>query len=176
MRQDYIYLIRRFKEDSMLQELRTEIEKERERQKKLLTKKDQLDRQVKTLLEDSVTLLKARMCELDIEVSAPSQLLAKAKEIVLRHKELQARSSSLDRDVAFFEEQQRNLILVRQQHQVHTDNLCRFRVITLSKRLLYRDKETRSNIVLMGAHRDYLRRKSAFDIDPFIWYDCTVFA
>ncbi|XP_022699134.1 histone-lysine N-methyltransferase, H3 lysine-79 specific-like isoform X2 [Varroa jacobsoni] len=120
MRQDYIYLIRRFKEDSMLQELRTEIEKERERQKKLLTKKDQLDRQVKTLLEDSVTLLKARMCELDIEVSAPSQLLAKAKEIVLRHKELQARSSSLDRDVAFFEEQQRNLILVRQQHQMMT--------------------------------------------------------
>jgi hypothetical protein len=46
-----------------------------------------------------VALLKARMSELGINASSPGDLLAKAKEIVLRHKELQAKASKLQAQV-----------------------------------------------------------------------------
>lgn len=59
----------------------------------------QLEKQIKLLIDDSVALLKARMSELGINASSPVDLLAKAKEIVLRHKELQAKASKLQAQV-----------------------------------------------------------------------------
>lgn len=55
----------------------------------------QLEKQINVLIDDSVALLKARMSELGINASTPQDLLAKAKEIVLRHKELQAKANKL---------------------------------------------------------------------------------
>lgn len=55
----------------------------------------QLEKQIKVLIDDSVSLLKARMNELGINANSPGDLLAKAKEIVCRHKELQAKASKL---------------------------------------------------------------------------------
>lgn len=55
----------------------------------------QLEKQIKVLIDDSVSLLKARMNELGINANSPGDLLAKAKEIVCRHKDLQAKASKL---------------------------------------------------------------------------------
>lgn len=61
----------------------------------------QLEKQIKVLIEDSVTLLKTRMGELGIIASSPTDLLSKAKEIVMKHKDLQARASRLQAEVHF---------------------------------------------------------------------------
>jgi len=60
----------------------------------------QLEKQIKVLIDDSVVLLKARMTELDINATSPGDLLVKAKEIVLRHKDLQAKASKLQSQVS----------------------------------------------------------------------------
>lgn len=70
-----------------------------ERNQKLMCRAAQLEKQIKVLIDDSVALLKARMNELGINASCPSDLLSKAKEIVMRHKELQAQATKLQHTV-----------------------------------------------------------------------------
>jgi H3 lysine-79-specific histone-lysine N-methyltransferase len=86
-----------------------------ERNQKLKSRAAQLEKQIKVLIDDSVALLKARMSELGINASSPGDLLAKAKEIVLRHKELQAKASKLQAQVylssVFFSDGLLNLFL-----------------------------------------------------------------
>lgn len=77
----------------------------------------QLEKQIKVLIDDSVALLKARMNELGINATSPVDLLAKAKEIVCRHKELQAKASKLQIQVVNLEQEQNSLILQR-QHEI----------------------------------------------------------
>lgn len=62
----------------------------------------QLDKQINVLISDSVALLKARMSELGIHANNTVDLLAKAKEIVGRHKELQSKASKLQAQVIVF--------------------------------------------------------------------------
>lgn len=62
----------------------------------------QLDKQINVLISDSVALLKARMSELGIHANNTVDLLAKAKEIVGRHKELQSKASKLQAQVHYF--------------------------------------------------------------------------
>uniref|UniRef100_T1JLG7 Histone-lysine N-methyltransferase, H3 lysine-79 specific n=1 Tax=Strigamia maritima TaxID=126957 RepID=T1JLG7_STRMM len=81
------------------QDLKNQIEKEREKNSKLVNRVAQLEKQIKTLVDDSVELLKVRMTELGIHATTPADLLTKAKEIVLRHKELQAKATSLENQV-----------------------------------------------------------------------------
>lgn len=52
------------------------------------------------MINDSVALLKARMSELGIHANNTVDLLAKAKEIVGRHKELQSKASKLQAQVS----------------------------------------------------------------------------
>lgn len=60
----------------------------------------QLEKQIKVLIDDSVALLKTRMTELGINATSPTDLLSKAKEIVLRHKDLQAKVTKLQAQVS----------------------------------------------------------------------------
>lgn len=62
----------------------------------------QLDKQIKVLIDDSVALLKTRMAELGISATCPSDLLSRAKEIVLRHKQLQAKVAKLQTQVTYW--------------------------------------------------------------------------
>lgn len=71
----------------------------KERNQKLQSRAAQLEKQIKVLIDDSVALLKTRMTELGINASCPTDLLSKAKEIVLRHKELQAKVTKLQAQV-----------------------------------------------------------------------------
>lgn len=70
-----------------------------ERNQKLKSRASQLDKQISVLISDSVALLKARMSELGIHASNTVDLLAKAKEIVGRHKQLQSKASRLQAQV-----------------------------------------------------------------------------
>ncbi|CAH1970031.1 unnamed protein product [Acanthoscelides obtectus] len=92
----------------------SQIEEEKEKNKKLKSRAAQLEKQIKVLIDDSVALLKARMSELGINATSPVDLLAKAKEIVCRHKELQAKASKLQGQVASLEAEKDNLVLQRQ--------------------------------------------------------------
>lgn len=69
---------------------------------KLKSRAAQLEKQIKVLIDDSVVLLKARMTELDINATSPVDLLAKAKEIVMRHKDLQSKAARLQTQVNYF--------------------------------------------------------------------------
>lgn len=92
-----------------------DLTKERERNSKLQSRAAQLEKQIKVLIDDSVALLKARMTELGINATSPGDLLAKAKEIVLRHKQLQAKASKLQAQVSTIENEQTRLTAIRHQ-------------------------------------------------------------
>lgn len=93
----------------------TDILKEKERNSRLQSRAAQLEKQIRVLIDDSVALLKARMTELGINATSPGDLLAKAKEIVLRHKQLQAKASKLQAQVASMETEQTRLTALRHQ-------------------------------------------------------------
>ena len=65
---------------------------------------------MRQLIDDSVALLRSRMAELGIEAENPVDLLNKAKEIVLKHKELHAKSANLQDQVTS------RMILMRRKH------------------------------------------------------------
>lgn len=88
-----------------------QITDENERNKNLLNRVNQLEKQIKVLIDDSVALLKARMNELGIEMTSQNDLLAKAKEIVGRHKELQVMAAKLQTQVGQMERDQNHTIM-----------------------------------------------------------------
>lgn len=92
-----------------------QITDEKERHKNLLNRANQLEKQIKVLIDDSVSLLKARMHELGISMTSQNDLLAKAKEIVGRHKELQVMAAKLQTQVSQIEEEQNSLIMSQMQ-------------------------------------------------------------
>lgn len=95
--------------------VKADIAKERDRNSKLQSRAAQLEKQIKVLIDDSVALLKARMTELGINATSPGDLLAKAKEIVLRHKQLQAKASKMQNAVSNLETEHNRLIVLRYQ-------------------------------------------------------------
>ncbi|CAG9817009.1 unnamed protein product [Phaedon cochleariae] len=110
----YMQMINQMKNPMYKSLVDTQIEEERERNKRLKNRAAQLEKQIKVLIDDSVALLKARMSELGINATSPVDLLAKAKEIVCRHKELQAKASKLQGQVANLESEKDHLVLQRQ--------------------------------------------------------------
>ncbi|XP_076042508.1 DOT1 like histone lysine methyltransferase grappa [Oratosquilla oratoria] len=91
-----------------------QIEEEKEKNKALKSRAAQLERQIKVLIDDSVALLRARIAELGMVASNPEDLLNRAKQIVWRHKELQANVSSLQQEVTSAEQEQDRLVKLRQ--------------------------------------------------------------
>ena len=92
--------ISQFKKPEYEQTLQEQIDAERGRQHALRTHAEQLEKQVRQLIDDSICLLRSRMAELGIEaVDNPVDLLNRAKDVVLRHKELQAKSDTLQEQV-----------------------------------------------------------------------------
>lgn len=110
----YMQMLHQMKKPNYKITVENQIREEKERNKKLMSRAAQLEKQIKVLIDDSVALLKARMSELGVNASSPVNLLAKAKEIVCRHKELQAQASKLQGQVASLEAEQNNYVLQRQ--------------------------------------------------------------
>ncbi|CAH0562233.1 unnamed protein product [Brassicogethes aeneus] len=114
-RVQYMQMINQMKHPHYKHTIESQIEEEKDRNKKLKNRAAQLEKQIKVLIDDSVALLKARMSELGINATSPVDLLAKAKEIVCRHKELQAKASKLQGQVANLESEKESLAMQRQQ-------------------------------------------------------------
>ncbi|KAL1492765.1 hypothetical protein ABEB36_010966 [Hypothenemus hampei] len=112
-RTQYMQIIQNLRSPNYKTIVEAHIEEEKDRNKKLKSRAAQLEKQIKVLIDDSVALLKARMCELGINASSPVDLLAKAKEIVCRHKELQAKASKLQGQVAKLESERDHLVKQR---------------------------------------------------------------
>ncbi|XP_014474310.1 PREDICTED: histone-lysine N-methyltransferase, H3 lysine-79 specific isoform X2 [Dinoponera quadriceps] len=114
-RDQFMLMLESMRTPSYRVSVNADISKERERNSKLQSRAAQLEKQIKVLIDDSVALLKARMTELGINATSPGDLLAKAKEIVLRHKQLQAKASKLQAQVASMETEQNRLVALRHQ-------------------------------------------------------------
>lgn len=110
-RAQFMYALEQMKSKNHKENINKQIEKEKERNQKLLNRASQLEKQIKVLIDDSVALLKARMNELGISMTSQNDLLAKAKEIVGRHKELQVMAAKLQNQVNSIEQEQRALVL-----------------------------------------------------------------
>lgn len=98
------------KSSQFKENLKLQIDNEREKNKRLLNRTGQLEKQIKVLVEDSVVLLKARMQELGINTSSQNDLLCKAKEIVGKHKELQIMANKIQAQVSNLEEEHNNIL------------------------------------------------------------------
>ncbi|CAK1544629.1 unnamed protein product [Leptosia nina] len=112
-RDQYLAFVGKMNTPEYAQDIRHQIDKERERNQKLKSRASQLDKQISVLISDSVALLKARMSELGIHANNTVDLLAKAKEIVGRHKELQSKASKLQAQVTNIELEQAMLVKQR---------------------------------------------------------------
>ncbi|XP_045482093.1 histone-lysine N-methyltransferase, H3 lysine-79 specific isoform X2 [Harmonia axyridis] len=114
-RRQYASMMNQMKQPSYRKSIEVDIKREEDINQKLQNRAAQLEKQIKVLIDDSVALLKARMNELGINATSPVDLLAKAKEIVCRHKELQAKASKLQVQVANLEHEQGHHVALRQQ-------------------------------------------------------------
>lgn len=110
-RSQFMEALERMRSTSYKENVTKEIATEEERHKSLLNRASQLEKQIKVLIDDSVALLKARMNELGISMTSHNDLLAKAKEIVGRHKELQVLAAKLQVQVNQQEQEQRSLVM-----------------------------------------------------------------
>lgn len=117
MRQQYMTLIDSFKKPEYKDYVMKQMETEKEKNKALKSRAAQLERQIKVLIDDSVALLRSRISELGMTAANPEDLLNRAKEIVWRHKELQANVSSLHQQVTSAEEEKDRLVRLR-QHEI----------------------------------------------------------
>lgn len=106
----YMNYINTMRSATFKENLNRQIESEKEKNKRLLNRTGQLEKQIKVLVDDSVILLKARMQELGINTSSQNDLLCKAKEIVGKHKELQLMATKIQNQVNTLEEEN-NVIL-----------------------------------------------------------------
>ncbi|XP_062554766.1 histone-lysine N-methyltransferase, H3 lysine-79 specific isoform X2 [Armigeres subalbatus] len=107
----FMKAIETMRKSSYKDNVQHQIEREKERNQRLLNRAGQLEKQIKVLIDDSVALLKARMNELGISTTSQNDLLCKAKEIVGRHKELQVMAAKLQNQVTSIEQEQKRLVI-----------------------------------------------------------------
>ncbi|XP_069960923.1 histone-lysine N-methyltransferase, H3 lysine-79 specific isoform X8 [Cherax quadricarinatus] len=116
-RQQFLNMLDSIKKPEYKDFVMQQIEAEKEKNKSLKSRAAQLERQIKVLIDDSVALLRSRISELGMTAANPEDLLNRAKEIVWRHKELQANVSSLQQQVTSAEDEQDKLVRLR-QHEI----------------------------------------------------------
>ncbi|CAL4067690.1 unnamed protein product, partial [Meganyctiphanes norvegica] len=117
LRQQFLNMLDNFKKPDYADFVNKQIDEEKEKNKSLKSRAAQLERQIKVLIDDSVALLRARISELGMSAANPEDLLNRAKEIVWRHKELQANVSTLQQAVSSAEQEQDRLVRLR-QHEI----------------------------------------------------------
>lgn len=111
MRNQFMQMLDQMRNPTHKDAVNRQICEEKERNKNLLNRANQLEKQIKVLIDDSVALLKARMNELGIEMTSQNDLLAKAKEIVGRHKDLQVTAAKLQAQVGQLEREQNHHVM-----------------------------------------------------------------
>ncbi|XP_014675572.1 PREDICTED: splicing factor, arginine/serine-rich 19-like [Priapulus caudatus] len=115
MRQEYIQILYHMRSPQYRIQVKTALDREKENQKKLQLQAMALEKQVGGLTQESTNLLKVRLAELGIVACTPADLLAKAKEIVAKHKDLQQEASKLQTTINGLELDNQKLLQQRQQ-------------------------------------------------------------
>uniref|UniRef100_A0A6P4E9K6 Histone-lysine N-methyltransferase, H3 lysine-79 specific n=1 Tax=Drosophila rhopaloa TaxID=1041015 RepID=A0A6P4E9K6_DRORH len=123
-RSQYTSMIEHMKSSAYVPQVQKQIAQEQERMARLKNRASQLDKQIKVLIDDSVALLKVRMNELGIHVNSPNDLIAQAKEIVGRHKDLQHTASRMRNEVTFYEGEQKLLLNKQLKNLAEYQKLC----------------------------------------------------
>ncbi|XP_017046621.1 histone-lysine N-methyltransferase, H3 lysine-79 specific isoform X2 [Drosophila ficusphila] len=123
-RSQYTSMIEHMKSSAYVPQVQKQIAQEQERMARLKNRASQLDKQIKVLIDDSVALLKVRMNELGIHVNSPNDLIAQAKEIVGRHKDLQHTASRMRNEVTFYEGEQKLLLNKQLKNLSEYQKLC----------------------------------------------------
>ncbi|XP_022223697.2 histone-lysine N-methyltransferase, H3 lysine-79 specific isoform X2 [Drosophila obscura] len=124
LRSQYMSFMDVMKSSAYLPQIQKNIAQEQERMSRLKNRASQLDKQIKVLIDDSVALLKVRMNELGINVNSPNDLIAQAKEIVGRHKDLQHTVSKMRNEVTFYEGEQKMLLSKQLKNLPEYQKLC----------------------------------------------------
>ncbi|XP_013788314.1 uncharacterized protein LOC106472231 [Limulus polyphemus] len=106
---EFLAFLQYMKTSDCTHNIQEQIMKEQCQKANLALKVSQLEKQIKTLTEDSIHLLKLRLTELGVQQNTPLHLLDKAREIVAWHKELQGRTSVLQSQVLSLEVEQGQL-------------------------------------------------------------------
>ncbi|KAL1463487.1 hypothetical protein WDU94_015235, partial [Cyamophila willieti] len=115
LRNQYLAMIERLKSEKYKKEVEDQIEIEKKKKEQTKKRIEALDKQISHLIQDSVELLKTRMAELDIHANTPKELLSKANDIVVRHRELQAKTVKYQKEVMSLEETKNKLVMERVQ-------------------------------------------------------------
>ncbi|XP_037954058.1 histone-lysine N-methyltransferase, H3 lysine-79 specific isoform X2 [Teleopsis dalmanni] len=115
IRSQYMNTIEQMKNPAFVPQIKQQIMFEKERNERIKSRINQLEKQIKTLIDDSVALLKARLNELGLDVVSSTNLIVKAKEIVNRHKELQNMVKKMQSQVTICEIEQKRLIRMHLQ-------------------------------------------------------------
>ncbi|XP_017031462.1 histone-lysine N-methyltransferase, H3 lysine-79 specific isoform X1 [Drosophila kikkawai] len=123
-RSQYMTMIEQMKSSAYVPQVQKQIAQEQERMARLKNRANQLDKQIKVLINDSVALLKVRMNELGIHGNSSNDLIAQAKEIVHRHKDLQHTVNRMRNEVTFYEGEQKHLLKNQLKNLPEYQKLC----------------------------------------------------
>lgn len=126
MRRQYEALLDDMQTAEFRQSVLNAIEVEQTRKVSLKQRVDFLEKQVQHLQQDGVRLLKQRLTELNIEAETPAELLNQSKEIVLRHKDLQAQTMQLEKETQALTEYNYRLVAMcheRDEQLLHSGAL-----------------------------------------------------
>jgi H3 lysine-79-specific histone-lysine N-methyltransferase len=110
MKKQYLKMVTTLQSKEYADGIQEEIEKEQERKEQLSKRVKQLENQIDNLIQDSLGLLKARLRELGITATTPTEFIEKAKGIVCSHNELQKKRGGLEAEIRRLELDQEALI------------------------------------------------------------------
>merc|ERR1719494_1006181 len=110
MKRSYLKMVENMQGDAYAEGIQEEVEREKERKEQLTRRVKQLENQIDNLIQDSLGLLKARLRELGINATAPTDFIERAKGIVCSHNDLQKKRGGLEAEIRRLEDEQEQLI------------------------------------------------------------------
>ena len=110
MKRSYLKMVENMQGDAYAEGIQEEVEREKERKEQLTRRVKQLENQIDNLIQDSLGLLKARLRELGINATAPTDFIERAKGIVCSHNDLQKKRGGLEAEIRRLEGEQEQLI------------------------------------------------------------------
>merc|ERR1719278_383777 len=110
MKRSYLKMVENMQGDAYAEGIQEEVEREKERKEQLTRRVKQLESQIDNLIQDSLGLLKARLRELGINATAPTDFIERAKGIVCSHNDLQRKRGGLEAEIRRLEDEQEQLI------------------------------------------------------------------
>ncbi|KAK2168718.1 hypothetical protein NP493_1222g00017 [Ridgeia piscesae] len=114
-KRQFLQFMRWMKTPRYKEQLMEDLNKEKERNKTLKNRLETLEKHIGCLQMEGTSHLKARLAGLGIVAETPAEFLSQAKEIVLRHKELQSQATSLQEVISQLDAESHKLKLSLQQ-------------------------------------------------------------